>query len=198
MSRKQLPKTMSKKKFTHSDGIEYVRQLHDLTLSDHPQHKSDDYYVKRFNTILQDAPICVEQLRNFIGTYGELDTSPESLNVLDRFIENYRTSPISSKSAKIQIGSEEDTWLIARVAYYLAEVLIRNRGMEWSLVLRNKRSAYYGSPVLVSDLIGALNPFEVATNIWNEDAKESGLFKYYQQLDKIGQIKEEYFDSKDK
>lgn len=89
-----------------------------------------------FDRFVADEAPAIDQFRRFVG--GELgprlDGSLESLELVDRYIQNLTAHPgWESDSLFADYSSNIRPWLTVRLAYYLAQVIRRGLGGEWRL-----------------------------------------------------------------
>jgi hypothetical protein len=112
-------------------------------------------------SFIADEQPAIAELRAFVGgQVGEkLDGTPESLPLLDAFLENLTAEPTWFESVQFE-GVDIALWLAVRVAYYFGWALRRAGASNWYLS-DNISSSTYGTPVVA---LGGLeiSPLEIA------------------------------------
>jgi|SRR3989338_3205727 len=79
--------------------------------------------VNGYNHYLDDALPCIEELKKYMGPKGEmLDFSQRSLKTVDEFLKDVRVKiKYYKEDGRL---TKDEKWLIVRLAYYLAQVVI--------------------------------------------------------------------------
>lgn len=123
-----------------------------------------------YQEYLADALPCIQQLRDLIGAdENKPDFTPESFEALDIFLNSYREKIFWYEDSERL--SDHERWLMVRVAYYVAEVLIQHKNMAWVLDT-TKKSFSFGRAVLRRKTpYMQIEPLRLAFNIWKQKKK---------------------------
>jgi len=128
-----------------------------------------------FNQFVADEGPAIEEFRSFVGGQlgPRLDASIESLDLLDRYIENL-TEPPGWESDQLfaSYSTNIRPWLTVRLAYYLARVIKEGLGGQWRLEASD--------PVLDLGPVH-VSPLEIAHSYLNGDV-DGGLAGLYADL----------------
>lgn len=124
---------------------------------------------------------CIEQLKECVGEEkAYLDFTPESLKFIDEFVKDLKKEITWHK--EVEKFSDQEKWFIVRLAYYLAEVLIRNNGASWELD-KTKSSFSFGRSVIKRDKpYYQLEPLNLVLNLWKQDRS---FYEWYGEFNKL-------------
>lgn len=106
--------------------------------------------LKEHQQYVADSQACIQELKKKFSTESkDLNYTPESLKLIDKIIkENIKKNENDSWPPKNPEISQEEKWLIIRLAYYVAEVFIQNTNAFW-IIDEDNRSRFYGESVLL-------------------------------------------------
>ncbi|MDO8604028.1 MAG: hypothetical protein Q7K40_01280 [bacterium] len=119
--------------------------------------------IKSFQRYLIDSPLCIGELIESLGEEGKkLDFTPESLKFIDTLLKEKikKVDPIRRWEELDKPGPEltqEEKWLIVRLAYYLAEVLIQNLGAEWDIEKRSSHAQFKRAVLRIKNMLNGVD-----------------------------------------
>ncbi len=134
----------------------------------------EDYYK-----YISESTPCINQLKEYVGKDGyRLDFTSESL----KFVDDLYRKNIAKKEksyeldAKIPELSKQESWLIVRIAYYVAEVLIKNLGAQWELDNKKNSPSYNNAVIVIKGTIVKIEPLRVIYALISNDRS---IYEWY-------------------
>lgn len=123
---------------------------------------------------------CIEQLKDYVGEEKDyLDFTPESLKFIDELVEDLKKEIVWHK--EIEKFSDQEKWFIVRLAYYLAEILIKNNGAKWELDKAKSSFSFGRSVIRRENPYYQIEPLNLVLILWKQDRS---FHKWYKEFSK--------------
>jgi hypothetical protein len=158
--------------------------------------------ISDFRRFVLDSESCIEQLQNSLGAEGKkLNYSPESLHFIDSLLK-YKVQKDPQKQDMLKwdelqdkrprILDTEEIWLIVRIAYYFAEVLIQNLGAEWSIEDRPRHVNFKKAVLKLSGVLNDIEPLGLVLKSAKRENSQSlySMYIYSEKISKEWKAKE--------
>lgn len=137
---------------------------------------------KKNEQYIAESMPCIEQLKSFLGKEGEkLDFTIDSLKFIDELaskkIKIIQSFDFNSSPSKL---SDQESWLLVRIAYYVSEVLLKNLNTHWDLDKVKSSPSYKNSVIVMKGTIFKIDPLQV---IFALIGNKRSIYEWYKYIE---------------